>query len=126
MKVFIGAVLIIIILIVATFSLVAEVKETCEMVLTSADALEKSILERNGENARGILSEIQTEWNKRQPLLMAFTDHAELNMINERLTNIKSGLLYEDYPMMYKELAVLKEQVKYVVKSAYPTPTNIL
>lgn len=126
MKVFICALLALCLLVTGIACFCVQLDNLCNTLLQKADTLEAEILNENKEDAQKLLSEMQAEWENKTPLLMAFTEHSEINGVTDRLTGIENGLLYNDFAIAYRELSTFKHHISCISQSSVPSIINIL
>lgn len=88
--------------------------------------MKKAIAEREESQADDYISQMEEKWDSSKNMLMAFSEHQDLDDTEERLKNLRSAYLYKDWQEMYKELEVFSMLLKNGFQSSKPTLTNIL
>ncbi len=91
-----------------------------------AQGLQQAITQQELEEANNYITKMEENWNTTRNMLMAFSEHEDLNNAEERLKNLRSAYVYKDWQEMYKELEVFQMLLKNEFESAKPTLTNIL
>ena len=126
MRVFIGA--------VAAFLILIGAIVTYEAVLTHLEAdfdknitaLSDAVSEKDKEKTDKCISEMEQKWDSTRNLLMAFSEHSDLDKTEEHLKNLRSAFRYGDWQAMYKEMNVFSMLLKNGFESSKPTIANIL
>lgn len=91
-----------------------------------SENLEAEIREQNLKNAENTFVMLNDKWKSTRNLLMAVSEHADLDRVEEHLKNIGSCLKYANFEDAYKELILFKMLLKNIFLNSKPTLTNIL
>ena len=126
LKTFIGTMLLLVVLIgsIIVYDWILANKEQNFDAL--AQGLQQAITQQELEEANNYITKMEENWNTTRNMLMAFSEHEDLNNAEERLKNLRSAYVYKDWQEMYKELEVFQMLLKNEFESAKPTLTNIL
>ncbi|MBR4030327.1 MAG: DUF4363 family protein [Clostridia bacterium] len=95
-------------------------------ILSLTSVLEKGIAEENINSVSETFASLQDKWKSTRKLLMAVSEHSDLDRVEEHVKNIGSELKYENFEDAYKEVQLFKMLLHNIFSISQPTLTNIL
>lgn len=126
MRVFIGAVTALLVLIGAIVSYEAVLMhleaDFDKNITELSSAIEKEQKEKAGE----CILKMEKKWDSTRNLLMAFSEHSDLDKTEEHLKSLHSAYRYTDWQAMHKEMNVFSMLLKNGFDSSKPALANIL
>lgn len=126
MRIFVGAVTALLVLIGAIVTYEAVLVHLESDFDKNIEELSQAIEKEQTEKAGECISQMEEKWDSTRNLLMAFSEHSDLDKTEERLKNLRSAYRYTDWQAMYKEMNVFSMLLKNGFDSSKPTLANIL
>lgn len=114
--------LIIILILVVNFLSIEKKSNELNNVL---DKLEKSIEEKNTQNVEKHLNEAISFWNGKKDLLLAFSNHKDLDDISQTFSKLKARIEQNRYDEAIEEIRLAKLYLEDIAKNEFPSLSNI-
>ena len=99
---------------------------TADELLSIADSIEKSVAEKNWDEARADFPRFESVWKKSSRKWAILIDHIELDQINTSMSKVEKYVDTKDIPGFMTEMAELKLLLKHVPEKEALNIKNIL